>query len=426
MKKKIIEIYHSKTRIDVQWAFFSLLSAGLTYIVLRIIIGKNLGVSGLGIYTIVYMIYQFGIQFSNFGFGSALTKYIAENYDDKSLIQKKISAGIVGSIISGLIFSILLFIMSPIISNNVFNTPEMNPLLIITSFCFPFISLQLAVLGIFNGFRQMKSFASLNIVLNVFIIFLSIYFVNICNLSLFGAVLGYAIPTCIIGGLSPLLLSKEFTFKRSLFEVSVLKTMSIFGFFFILSTSASFLNTQVGTFLIGYFLTPIEVGIYSVAITISQILIIFPSAIQRITTPDIANLYRKKSETKIRKYFFRSMSYSLIACLIIGIIIILMGDWLILNLFSEEFLPAKKYMIYLIIGNVIFSPVISVGSCFFSMNKFTVPYRINIISFFLMLLLNFILIPSLGIFGAVISTITLQIVLLFIYFAMIWIYTAEE
>ena len=68
----------SKTIRDVQWAFISLAISSLVYFLLRVVLGKELGASGLGLYTLVLTVYLFGMQFAIFGMGAAVRKYVAE------------------------------------------------------------------------------------------------------------------------------------------------------------------------------------------------------------------------------------------------------------------------------------------------------------------------------------------------------------
>lgn len=422
--KNLFNFLKSKTVFDIQWAFLSLLSSGLLFLILRILLGRELGTTAFGIYTLVFSVYQFGLQFANFGIGAALTKYIAEYCCTQEIIRKYFSSGIVCSIFSGLSIGAILFILSPFIAHSFFNLPELEPLLKITAVCYPFISIQLTISGTFNGMRKMKAFALLNISLNILIIVFSIIFVMLYHLSLFGAVLGYTIPTCIVGGLSPLLITGMNWIQKTSIKFDIIKNVTTFGFFFALSTSSSFLNAYFGTILIGYYLNPADVGIYAVATTLSQALTILPSAIQRITTPAIAFSYTNKGNKETRKLIIKSMKYSFLAVLGIGFCLILAGPWLISFLFSENYLPAYPPLILLTIGNIIFAPAIATGACFFSMGKITLPFRVNILNIFLTISLNIILIPTFGIIGAGLATLCMQILLLVIQLKLIWIYTA--
>lgn len=420
---KIFTFFKSKTVLDIQWAFLSLLSSGFLFIILRILIGKELGTTAFGIYTLAFTIYQFGLHFANFGISAALTKYIAESSETFGVVQKYFSSGILCSFISGIFFGVSLYLLSPFIAVGIFNTPELEPLLKITAFSYPFIIIQLALTGTFNGLRRMKAFALLNIFLNSLIIVSSIFFVIFLDLYLIGAVLGFVIPTCLVGIFSLVIICKNDWINRSRVEISIIKRITSFGFFFSLSTSSSFINAYFGTLLIGYFLNPTEVGIYAVAITLSQSLVIFPSAIQRITTPAISTVYTNKGGPETRKIIVKSMVYSFVAVLFLGLILILLGPWLISLFFTAEYSAAYPPLVLLAIGNIIFAPAIATGACFFSMGKISLPYKINAINIVMTICLNIVLIPYMGIMGAALATVIMQTLLFVIQVKLIWIYT---
>ena len=132
---------------DVQWSFISLATASLSHLLLRIVLGKELGPSGLGLYTLVFTIYIFGMHFAAFGIGVALTKYLAEFDDNLLRIKGFVSCGHFGSIISGSMMGVLMYLLSGIIAIQFFHSPGMVDLLKITAFCFPFIAMQKAVIG---------------------------------------------------------------------------------------------------------------------------------------------------------------------------------------------------------------------------------------------------------------------------------------
>ena len=188
----------SKTMRDVQWSFISLATASLSHLLLRIILGKELGPAGLGLYTLVFTIYMFGMQFAAFGIGAALTKYVAEHNYNIQKAKDFGSSGILGSFISGSMMGILLYLSAGAISISFFHNSEMVDLLKITALCFPFIATQKAVLGVLNGFRKMNHFAFLNITQNILVLFVSIVLVVFFKMNVIGAVLGFIAPTIVI------------------------------------------------------------------------------------------------------------------------------------------------------------------------------------------------------------------------------------
>ncbi len=401
--RSMLNLKFSKTMKDVQWSFISFATASFAHLLLRILLGRTLGPSGLGLYTLVFTMYMFGMQFAAFGIGSALTKYIAQYQDDLPKIKEFVSSGIFGSLISGSAMGVLLYAFSGIISIQFFHNPEMTNLLKITAFCFPFISMQKVVIGALNGLREMKWYAVVNIVQNISVLVTTILLVLRLNMGVTGAVLGFVIPTIIVGLLS-LHFIRQFFDKSSKLVNTVLKEISWFGFYVVLANSISMINTQIDSLLIGHFMDETEVGYYEVAIIFMQGVILLPQALQRVTTPSIASYYGKGDFSSIRQFIKNTMLKSFAITVCISVILAIGGKFLIVLVFKEDFLPAYAPMIILLLGYSIYSAFVSIGGCLSSIGKVQIIFKISAVCAALNTILNIILIPRFGLIGAACAT----------------------
>ncbi|WP_255334856.1 flippase [Methanosarcina sp. KYL-1] len=388
---------------DVQWSFVSFATASFAHLLLRIVLGRSLGPSGLGLYTLVFTIYMFGMQFAAFGIGSALTKYVAQYQDDLPKINEFVSSGILGSMISGSAMGLLLYTLSEIISIHFFHNSEMTNLLKITALCFPFISMQKVVIGTLNGLREMKWYAVVNIFQNVSVLVISIILVLRLNMDVMGAVLGFVIPTILVGMLS-LTFIRNFLVRPSKLTSTVLKEISWFGFYVVLANSIGMINTQIDSLLIGHFMDETEVGYYEVAIIFMQGVILLPQALQRVTTPSIATYYGKGDLNKIQQLIKNTMFKSFAITVCISVILAIFGKFLIVMVFKEEFLPAYIPMITLLIGYSIYSTFVSIGGCLASIGKVQIIFKISAVCAALNTILNILLIPRFGLIGAASAT----------------------
>lgn len=400
----------NKTMKDIQWSFISLVTASFSHLILRIVLSRDLGPSGLGLYTLVFTIYMFGMQFAAFGIGAAMTKYIAQYYDEKAKIRDFITAGIIGSLISGFLMGLLLYLLSNIIAIHFFHNSDMTYLLKITAFCFPFIAMQKVVIGTLNGMRKMKWYAIINIVQNISVVIISIILAIWLNMGLIGAVTGFVVPTIIIGLLS-LSFIRNYLNLHSIKLHSTLKEIAGFGFYVVLASSIGLINTQTDSLLIGHLLDETKVGYYAVAVILMQAITLLPQAVQRVITPSIATYYGKKDFDNIRKLIKKTVLKSLIFTAFISVFLALSGKILIKLVFTEEFLPAYTPMLVLLIGYSIYAAFIPIGGCLGSIGKVKILYRITIIGAISNIFLNMILIPQFGLIGAASATSTSLIII---------------
>lgn len=393
----------NKTMKDVQWSFISLVTASFSHLLLRIVLGRELGPSGLGLYTLVFTIYMFGMQFAAFGIGAALTKYIAQYHDDLPKIREYVTSGVLGSIVSGTVFGVILYMFSGIISIQFFHNPEMTDLLKITAFCFPFIAMQKVVIGTLNGMRKMKWFAFVNIVQNVSVMVVSIALVMMLDMGVRGAVIGYVVPTILIGVLSFTLIRGNFSINMGILRIA-LREISWFGFYVVLANSIGMINTQIDSLMIGHFMSATDVGYYAVAVLFMQAITLLPQAVQRVTNPSIARYYGKKDYGNIRSLIKETMFKISLITIVIALFLAIFGKILIGIIFTNEFLPAYIPLLILLIGYSIYAAFVSVGTCLSSIGKVQIVFRISLVCAILNTLLNIILIPRFGLLGAASAT----------------------
>ena len=402
----------SKTMRDIQWSFISLATASLSHLLLRVVLGRELGPDGLGIYTLVFTIYMFGMQFAAFGIGAALTKYVAEFNGELEKIREYVSSGIIGSSVTGFLIGIILFTLSKTISINIFNIPEMSLLLQITALCFPFIAINKAVIGSLNGFRSMKNFAFLNIALNTSILIVSIFMVISLNMNVVGAVLGFVLPTIIIGFISIIfvhsyLMVPEMSFLKN----DNLRDVLHFGFYVVLGNSIGYIYTHIDSIMIGYYLNETEVGYYAISAMFIQGITLIPSAIQRVTSPMIARSYAKKEYDSIHNLLKSITLKVFLISFMISLFLAIFGKTLIITIFDNVFLPAYFPMLILLAGYTIYSMFMSIGTFYSSIGRVQLSYKIALFSAILSIITNALFIPRFGIIGAAMATSITLIVL---------------
>lgn len=394
----------NETIINVQWSFISLAAASLSHLLLRVLLGRELGPSGLGTYTLVFTIYLFGMQFSGFGIGSALTKYVAEFRDEINKVNEYISSGLASSLISGFIMAIILYLVSDFISINIFGIQEMRELLRIISFCLPFIAIEKMVLGTLNGLHKMKNYAIINIAQNVFILLLSVYLVLFLKCNLKGAVLGFVVPTIIISLSSMMFIKNSIVYPSLSLKSPLLRDLVWYGFYFVLANSIGMINSQIDGLMVGYFMDPVSVGFYSVANIIINGITLIPQSINMAVAPSIAYYYGKFNYNKITKLIQKTMACVSVAIIFLSILIIFLGKTFITILFNSDFLFAYSPLVVLLIGYGIYSPVHAVDCTLLSIGKVNLIYKISLACAIFNIVFNTLLIPKYGIVGAAFST----------------------
>jgi O-antigen/teichoic acid export membrane protein len=297
---------------------------------------------------------------------------------------------------------IILYVFSGLIAFNLFNIPEMEDLLKITAICYPFIALHKVAIGTLNGLHKIKKYALLDITLNGLILAVSVFFVMVFDLGTQGAVYGFVLPTIFVSIFSFSSIKNYMT--RHIEYNNVFRDLTWFGFYVVISGSVGMLYHHVDSLMLGYFMSETDVGHYAIAAIFIQGLALIPNAVQKITTPRIAYHYGKKDYDQILQLIKNVLLKTYAITFIIFVFLVLSGKYLIIFLFTDDFLPAYIPLVILLIGYAINAPIGSIGGILGSIGKINISFRIAVLTSLINVIANFLLIPKHGLIGAASAT----------------------
>lgn len=388
---------------DSGWAFASVAIAAFVQFILRVFLARYYGSGDLGLYTLAFTIYSLGLIFSGLGIGAGLLKYIAEISGSTHRTNILVTSGITTSFFSGCIMGLILYIVSPYISNYFFKMPELTILFRIVSFSFPFIAIEKATLGFLNGLRRMRLFAFINIFQNILVIILTLTFA-LTGYDIKYIIIGLVLPTALTSILS-LFFIRESLFRPNVVECSAsIKMLLIFGFYVVLANGMGVIQTYVDSTMLGFFMTDKDVGIYSVARTLLLILLLPPQAIQSITTPMIASYWGKRETINIEYLINKCMKYAASYALIIAFTVGFISNDLIKLFFGGDFISAAFPFQILLAGAVLVTIQSSIGGALSSTAYVKKIFMITGAAVILNLALNILLIPRFGIIGSAVAS----------------------
>ena len=187
---------------------------------------------------------------------------------------------------------------------------------------------------------------------------------------------------------------------RLAFNLKFLKEAVKFGYKTQLAGLVSFFNIRLDAFIVGYFLGLEDVGYYSVAVVITQLMWKIPSAIQIVLFPYVASSSDAKAN-RISSIVCRNV-LAIVFLLSLGLL--LLGKYIIVVWFGSQYLPAVTPLFILLPGTialcnnqVLFSYLIGQG------RPELVMYS-TLLALVATVILDFTLIPALGISGAALAS----------------------
>jgi O-antigen/teichoic acid export membrane protein len=190
----------------------------------------------------------------------------------------------------------------------------------------------------------------------------------------------------------------------------------------ILAGIAVVVYMRMDMIMIGSMMTAAEVGVYSVAVRISQIWYVIPLAITQSITPSIVSS-RKVSKENYERKMIVLISSLFWASVTVAILMTILSPSIITILFGEEYESAGDVLRIHFWSGVFVAIGLAINQWFLAENLLKINLIRTISGAIINLLLNFILIPKMGIIGAAIATVVSQF--FSTYFSSWWFRTSK-
>ncbi len=398
---------------DVALSLVSLAASQLVHFILRIFLARYFDADELGVYTLAYTFFSFGVLLSAFGIGGGLAKYVAENKDDGLALPtmqkgRLLLVAIVSSVAIGCVMWLALHFSSPWIADRFFRMPELDTLLQIVAFSFPFIALQKATLGFLNGMRRMGLYAFINVSQNVLTLVLTVVL----------AVLGYGLEGVVVAMVAPIVLLSLYSLFALRGYVSrplqgqsarIFRILLRFGVFVVMGNSMYMLFYSIDRILLGRLITDPEtakamVGTYGVASTLASLVPLIPSAIQLVTGPTIAGYWGRGEVGSIQTLINRTMKYSAMLIVPISLAAIFLSRDLITIIFGEEYVSGT-FSLQILLAGLIFGGIFTSVGTALSMTRWVhMGFIIGLVQVMMNVALCTVLIPRYEMSGAAAAT----------------------
>jgi len=388
---------------DVGLSFVSLAVSQLVYFVLRIFLGRYLGPSELGLYTLSYTCYSFGVLLSAFGIGGALVKYVAESKEDAPRMGRLLFVGVVFSFLIGCVMWLALHVSAPWIAQRFFKMPELSGLLRIVAVSFPFIALQRATLGFLNGMRRMTLYAFVNVYQGVLTTVLTVALV-VLGYGLEGAVVALVLPIILLS-LFSLFATRQYLIRPGQSQsVGMLWMLLKFGVPLVLGSSMYMIFENVDRVVLGHYTDEKTVGIYAAAALLSVIVTLIPTSIMYVTGPTIASHWGRGEHERIQDLVNRAMKYTALIIVPISFAGVLLSRDLIVIIFGETYVSATVPLQILLAGFILGGIFTSVGTALNMTGWVQMAFVIGGVQVVANAVLCTVLIPHFGMNGASVST----------------------
>jgi len=176
----------------------------------------------------------------------------------------------------------------------------------------------------------------------------------------------------------------------------VLKELTIFSSPLIVMGIAYNVLFGVDVFFLEYYRNLEEVGIYSVAKTLTTFFILVPDAVTTILMPTVARVEKKEGI----KHLKIALIITSLASALLLLFLVLFGSPLIRILFTAKYLRALEAIYILSIGIGLYSLNFVLGEYLIGIGKPQIYSKIQILAMVTAILGSYIFVPGMGMFGA--------------------------
>ncbi|MCL6266667.1 flippase [Flagellimonas myxillae] len=388
-----------------------ILSKGFLFLIIRLLglfagytftylVVKFYGTEVYGLVVLCFSLFVFSGVLGRLGIDVNLVKFYSspENGSEKGLFFRVV----LKSIVVSSIIALALYWSRHLLSEDLFNKPDMEPFLFWLTVSIPFWSLTLVCAGYLRALKMNHWFAFFNnsgrFVLTVIILAvlwsLSDNPLDAIRAHTYGvitlSVLAFALCVKKHGGITLKTQQNTWFFLKESFPM-------------MLSASMIILLGWVDTFVLGIYENQTEIGIYNVALKIATFTSFTLQAINSILAPKLAKSYKEGNTPSFTKLIRFSTKINFFITIAVVALLVLSHHW-ILSIFGKEFLGGSIILIVLCGGQLVNSFAGSVGVILQMTGKQKVFQNIVLTALFLNIILNFALIPEYGGLGAAIAT----------------------
>jgi len=339
------------------------------------------------------------------GLDNALLKLISgtKNKIDACRLYRK---GFVITLSASLFTMLILYLMSNWLASSLFNNPSLTSTFQLASLGVVPFSLMKLNASTLQALKRVKKYVFLKFVshhlLGSFFLLLLLFFTDTSHVVLTAYILGLYIIVII---------SSYWLIKESLIEIGNVKGTDTTSYFSILkfslplllAGSMMFLINWIDTVMVGMFLTERDVGIYNIALKLSGLLLIFLTAVNTVAAPIFSENFTAGNFKNLQQSVQYSTKLIFILTVPVFVLMVLFPEF-ILGIFGEAFQEGKPALIILCFGNLMNALAGSAGYFLLMTNSQIAFMNITAGSAILAIILNYLLIPIMGIEGAALAT----------------------
>lgn len=217
-------------------------------------------------------------------------------------------------------------------------------------------------------------------------------------LHVFAAALAFAVSTVWLRCISPSEIRRSISlcYKHRIWLSSIIP-LALFS-------SMQLIKNYTDILMLGYFSTATDVGIYRIAVQGASLVAFGLGAANMVVAPYFSQLYAQGNKLQLQKILTMSTRAILGMAIPVVLVLVLFGQYILSFVFGNTYAVGATALSILSIGQLVNAAMGSVGLLLNMAGYERYVAKVSAITAVLNLVLNFVLIPPLGMSGAAIAT----------------------
>jgi len=364
------------------------------------ILTKGLGASLYGTWSLVSGTISLIVPFALLGFTISVVRLLAAE-KDKNKIGEDFTSAFFVVLVSGVIFSVLLFFLSDLLATSIFKDINLSQYIKLGSILILVNCMSQITLSFFRTSRQIGLLTIIRLAKNAVEIGLVILAV-LFGYKLTGVITAIIIDNILFIFVALFIFLKQVGFHSPRF--SRLKAHLRFGLPSTPRSAIFWIITFSDRYIISYFMGVTATGIYSAAYALAGYASFVLAPLRVILFPTVSKSYDEKNLEETRSYLKYSLRYFLMIAIPSAFGLSILAKPILQILTTPEFVPGYTIVPFIALGTVLYG-IYVIGSY-----PITLAYKTELITALLGIAaalnigFNIILIPRMGILGAAVAT----------------------
>lgn len=368
-------------------------------------ISKKYGAESVGVLNISVSTISLISVVSVFGFDQAILRFFAQFGHTKRDLKKIYLKMVLFVLSISLFFSLSIIFISKYLSFFLLKSENNRVIFILVALAIPFLSINNLNVEAIRGLKLIKDNELFRMLysnlINIIIFFLLLSFIEYNNqIPVFSTVIGMIFTSVF----SSLFLIKKFQKKNFLNEnLSITtKELIIISMPMFVITASNIFTNYLPTYILAYFKSAKDVGIFNIAFKIATVTSFFLVSINSIVAPKFAEFYWNNKSEDLKKTVYKSAKLNFWSSVPLLLSFILFPKFF-MGLFGKEFVEGYRSLVILSIGQFVNAFCGSVGYLLTMTGNQVVFRNIYFTSTIINLSLCIILVPHIGVDGASLS-----------------------